>query len=88
LDLGWRVIQVVLGIKVPVYDVVTKLGNVVETARNSCASSIRRTQILWEEAKNVAEGHLIVDDLLLTELIRCSREILMRPAVRGELMAF
>lgn len=63
------VILKILGVEVPVDNMVTKLGRIVKAARDSVAGSVRGAEVLGEEPEDVAEGHLVVDDLLLADLI-------------------
>lgn len=87
LDLGRRVIEIILGVNVEVDDVVAELGDIVQAPRVARARGVGRAEILGEPAKDVAEGHLVVDELLRADLVGGRGEILVRPRVRGELVA-
>ena len=63
------VVLEILGIKVPVNNMVPKIGRIVKAAGDSVAGSVRGTEVLGEEPEDIAEGHLVVDYLLLTDLV-------------------
>lgn len=87
LDLGRRVIEIILGVDVEVDDVVAELGDIVQAPRVARARRVGRAEVLGEPAEDVAEGHLVVDELLRADLVRRGGEVLVGPRVRGELVA-
>lgn len=87
LDLSRRVIEIILGVNVEVDDMVPELGHIVQTPGVARAGRIGRAEVLGEPAEDVAEGHLVVDELLRADLVGRRGEVLVRPRVRGELVA-
>jgi len=51
------------------------------------AFGIRRPHICWEITQDVPESHFIVDHLVLEMSVIKTGQILMRPGVRGDLVA-
>jgi hypothetical protein len=84
LDVGELV--VVIGVEVEVRD------DVSEVLHNSLASlvarGVGRTHICGVFSDDVANGHLVLDHLIITLSIGNSAQILVRPGVAGYLMAF
>jgi hypothetical protein len=49
-------------------------------------SRVRRPKVRWEEAENVNESNLVLDDLILALLGRDDAEILVAPGVAADLV--
>lgn len=60
----------------------------MRAARSGRAGGIRRAHIGREFSNDVADGHFILDHLIVTLLLGYLVQILVRPCVTGDLMAF
>ena len=87
LDLVGGVVGIVLGVQVPGDDVVAQLRDEVQAARVARAGAAGRAQVGREEAEDVAQGHLVVDDLRVAAVVAGGREVFVGPGVRGDLVA-
>jgi hypothetical protein len=68
--------------------VVTQTGEISLATRCGRAGRVRGTHVGGELLDNVADSHLVVDHLVLSLLLGDGAEILVRPCVTGNLVAF
>lgn len=78
-------IQIVFGIQIKVNNMVAEFGH--ESLTGGRAAGIRRTHVCWVDTKDVADGHLIVNDLALALGVGNQAEVLVTPCMRSYLMA-
>ena len=88
LDGVGTVVGVVTSVEVVQDNMVSKLTQVIKTARLGKAARVRRTHVSREAAQNVTKSHLILQELVFALVVRDLAKILVRPGVAGNLMAF
>lgn len=59
-----RVVEVIRGVEVEVYDVVPQRGQVVLAPAGFRTRTVRRPHVRRDEAEDVAERHLVLDHLV------------------------
>jgi hypothetical protein len=67
--------------------VVAKISHVLLATRLGSAAGVRRTHVRGDFADDVAEGHLVLDHLIVAVLLGDGAQIQMGPGVRGDLVA-
>lgn len=80
------VILIVFGVQVGANDVVTEFFHRIEAPGARAALQERRTHVCWDEAKDVAKGHLIVDHFSSLDIFVDAVKVAMSPGVAGQLM--
>jgi hypothetical protein len=87
LDQSCVVVQVILGINVHINNVVAQIIEEVEAARCCRAVEVRGSEVYWEPSEQVAERHLVVDNLGMLDGTVDQREVLVCPTMTRNLMA-
>lgn len=87
LDLVDIVLVVVVGVNIEVSDVVAEVSHVLLATRLSCAAGVRRAHVGGNLADDVAEGHLVLDHLVLAIRGRDSAHIQVSPGVGSDVVA-
>ena len=78
---------IVVSVNIEIGNVVAQALQVRLAARLCRAARVRRAHVGWEEAKDVAQSHLVLPHLVLAVHGRDSAKVQMGPCVAGNLMA-
>lgn len=84
----WSDVVVVIRVQIEVGNMITQVCHILGAPRSIRAGGEWWAHISWEFADDVGKGHFQPHHLVVTLLLRYGAQVLMRPSVAGDLMAF